>query len=273
MVEYPHLILIDKDDTLVDARTDALTDSELPELVRACQEKGFLIGLNSDSPLEPLRDIARSIGMRGPVLAEGGALLLTDPDAVGRILIPTSSVALLRRIRPALHKRMDLAKVLLCEGDVVSLRKRGLPRFWPQETRIIAINALRRASFMCFAWTTDAQGELIPDPTTLEVVAGIIKRCILRDNEAFRVHTHPKYGVLTVHAVLTTKAFGVQALRGRMPLASVTMIGDSLYDECGDGVLHVAVANASEEFRARADIVLPQSYTAGVCTFLRSLLK
>lgn len=272
METHSHIVLVDKDDTLVDAGTDCLTDDRIYRLIDECQKGRYLIGLNSDSPVEPLRTLARQTGMRGPIIAEGGAIFLDNPDAEPLILIPQELRDALVKVQQSLCEFVDFEKVILCAGDVVELRKRSLPRSWPVGIRVIGVNTLRRASFMGFVWRANNRGILEPDERYLEEIADVLKNRLFLSDTDFRVHTHATYGVLIAHATITTKAFGVQFLADRMHPTSITMLGDSMQDDCGQGVRHIAVQNAHELFRRRAAMTMQRPHTAGVCDFLQSLI-
>lgn len=270
-MERNGLILIDKDDTLFDARTETLTDNRTPSLIATCQANGWLVGLNSDSPAKALAPVALSLGMKGPIIAENGAVILSSPYAQSQYTLPRETVERLAAIRQDIKYLGQREGGFVIEGDVVQLRAQGLPVRWPNGTRLTALNTLREASAMCFCWRADDEGNLRPDPVELEELDTHLTGDGIAHAHEMCVRTNPKYGVLTVHAAVTSKAYGVSSLLQQVMFERVIMIGDSMYDLCGTGITHVAVGNAETKFIEQAEIRMGRPYTQGVCDFLAQL--
>ena len=70
--------LIERGQSGIAAWAEELLKSEIQQL----QGQGVAVGLCSDSPGMPLQRLAQQLGMRGPILAENGNLLLIDRDSV-----------------------------------------------------------------------------------------------------------------------------------------------------------------------------------------------
>lgn len=270
-MERNGVILIDKDDTLFDARTETLTDNRITSLIAACQANGWLVGLNSDSPAKALVTVALSLGMKGPIIAENGAVILSSPSAQSQYTLPRETMERFVAIRHGIKHYGRKEGGFVIEGDVVLLRAQGLPVRWPNGTRLTALNALREASAMCFCWRADDDGNLRPDPVGLEELDTHLTGDGIAHAHEMCVRTNPKYGVLTVHAAVTSKAYGVSSLLQQVAYERVIMIGDSMHDLCGTGITHVAVGNAETGFLKQAEVRMDRPYTQGVCDFLAQL--
>lgn len=273
MNELNGIILIDRDDTLCDARTDTLTDDRITELIAACQDAGFVVGLNSDSPCSALTTTAVMIGARGPIVAERGAVIADSPSDTPYVTITQERAERLVAVRSVLSHVLSTEGTLVLAGDVVTLRRHGLPTHWPVGCSVVGLNTLRLASLMCFVWSARPTGMLEPDPYRLTAVSDLLASLGLGESPCYQQICNAKYGVLVVHSTESNKEAGVLQVRERFGNPPIAMIGDSLHDECGPDVVHVAVGNADAAFRQRADVRVAGTHTTGVCEYLQQILS
>lgn len=272
MKKLQGIVLIDKDDTLCDARTDTLTDDRINGLIAACQAAGFLVGLNSDSPNAALETTATTVGALGPIIAERGAVVADSPGDTPHVIITTERAERLVTVRTVLGQRLSAEGTLVLAGDVVKLRRCGLPTRWPVGCGVVGLNTLRLASLMCFTWTAQSTGALEPDADRLAAVSDLLVSLRLDTSRHYQQIRNTKYGVLVVHSTEANKEAGVRWVRERLGHVPIAMIGDSMHDECGPDVVHVAVGNADTAFRLRADVHMSGTYTTGVCEYLQQIL-
>src|SRR5437588_3343222 len=87
MVNYTKIILLDLDGTLIDKEYRlTVSDEYIKATIKSIQDKNVLVGINSDTPLLPLRSWAHHLGMRGPLIAEKGQVLALSPDDPPKLL-------------------------------------------------------------------------------------------------------------------------------------------------------------------------------------------
>ena len=66
-------LFLDLDMTLID-ESRQMNDRSIPACVKQLQQRGWSVGLNSNTPFEPLLVWMRYFGMTGPFIAEKGGV-------------------------------------------------------------------------------------------------------------------------------------------------------------------------------------------------------
>lgn len=263
------LVLIDKDETLVDVRTEQITDSRIHEVVRMARNQGVRIGLHSDSPLWSLQEIQLRLGMDGPTVAELGTIVSFSPGAEPVYVVDAELRQFLYRLRYDLVVFADSESAEIWLGDVVENRLTA--RFGAMGRRIIGVNTRRQSSCLGFCWHTGQHGELVPDPALLKRVESWIGSG--PKHNQLKVLTNFQHGVLAVHAAVASKRLGTDCVRLHVPDSRIIMVGNALVDYCGEGVTHAAVGNADADYKERADYVSAGDYTEGVVDILERVLR
>src|ERR1700719_2725895 len=113
------VILCDLDGTLINRQYELTVP--LPNLVSIIQSKqseGFLVGLNSDTPILPLRAWARELGMKGPLLGEKGQLLCLTPDSPPHIYGKLPDFFRILRQRIMVQAYEEIPEAFVGVGDV-----------------------------------------------------------------------------------------------------------------------------------------------------------
>lgn len=263
------IILIDKDDTLIDVRAERLTDDRIKDVVMQLQLQGVRIGLHSDSPLRSLAEIQLQLGMGGPTIAELGTIVALEPSTQPIYALGDELRQFLYGLR---YELAGFAQTIFAEvwlGDVVEHRLSA--RFGTTRRSVIGINARRQSSCMGFSWRVDDEGVLLPNVNLLhEVSSWLVSHFSKKD---FEVVQNERYGVFAVHASVASKQLGTDCLRAECPHDRVIMIGNALIDWCGPDVLHTAVANADEAYKLLSTYISPYDYTSGVIDILERILR
>lgn len=263
------LVLIDKDETLVDVRTEQTTDPRINEVVRRAREQGVRIGLHSDSPLRSLADIQLRLGMDGPTVAELGTVVSISPGTEPVYAVGEELRRFLHHLRYDLIGLADSESADIWIGDVVENRLAA--RFGEADRRVIGVNIRRQSSCLGFCWHTGEKGELIPDTTLLERAESWVGS--KSEHHQLRILTNPQHGVLAIHAAEASKRLGTDCVRMHVPDSRIVMIGNALVDYCGEGITHAAVGNADADYKERADYVSAGDYTTGVVDILERVLR
>lgn len=271
------LILMDVDETIVDTKYRLTVDAEeFHAAIERVQARGAILGLNSDSAFETLDRRARDFGLRGPTVAERGALVATNANIAYTNPEARWCAELRDRFVRALteESRSDRFAVLL--GDVNQLADAlpGLPEAAAPRT-LILVNGFRRCSLAFYVRRWERSG-LSRDPRATadamaileEIGSSMGERWHKRDTDA-----NPDYGICIVHDRDTTKPRAVNHILAHAGDRRVYMIGNSAADDLKDPrVTQCAVGNASSEYKARAiatgGLVAEYGLTAGVIELL-----
>lgn len=264
------LILIDKDDTLVDVRTEQVTDDRIHGVIARMQDAGFRIGINSNSPMESLHVFADRLGIRGPIIGELGAIVHPRTGAESLHLVS-------EQMRQAFADFPQVVRRLLAEhvtevwvGDVV--RERFVPRVHVANGSVVGVSTLRASSGILFCWRVDSRGVLIPDLDLLTQVQTLLSKGWVPYG-ALEPRVNHEHAVLIIHPLGMAKQKGVERLRVLPDFreSDVYMIGNAQADYCGSTVIHGAVGNASEAFKRSANAVSHLPFTSGVIDLLERI--
>ena len=276
------LILLDVDGTLIDTRYNLNTsDSEWKAALRRAEAQGAVIGLNSDSACEMLRRKARFYGIRGPIVAERGALVAESPNAS---TICTNPAALrFLELRNAFLQFLTtgepLATYLTVVGHVNELSNL-LPTL-PEEACVneaaVLINGFRSCSLSFFVRKREG-ARWFKDVRALDEVIAIVHS--LGCGEKFPslwderdMDRDPNYGICIFHHKQSVKSLACAPLLQLFGERRIFMVGNSMSDYMGEGgIIHCAVGNASKEYKEHSVFVAKGERTQGVIELFERIL-
>jgi hypothetical protein len=276
------LILLDVDETLIDTEyTLNISDSEWKEALRRAEAQGAVIGLNSDSACEMLRRKARFYGIRGPIVAERGALVAESPDAP---TICTNPAALrFLELRDAflqfLTKGEPLATYLTVVGHVNELSNQlpTLPEEACANEAAVLINGFRSCSLSFFVRTQQEGSRWLPDARALDDVIGMAHSLGCEQFPSLwderDMDRDLKYGICIFHHKQSVKSLACAPLLQLFGERRIFMVGNSMSDYMGEsGITHCAVGNASEEYKEHSVFVAKGERTRGVIELFERIL-
>jgi len=250
-------IFLDLNGTLITSNTGELnsTSQEIAETIGATEEKGWSIGLCSDSPHLVLKEWGQARGIKGPVVSENGRLLDNEP-----IFSQTPSILQDRGVVEEWAKKKGLSIF----SDVTAPEFGGSQ---PNDTGI-AFGAGRVCSTSVFCFK---QGLAYPG-LTIELGA------FLEELDVGSIDCSPQHGFIAIH-----EAGDFRCIKGRILRAigyalyllgrECWMVGDSLSDIVSAPALckFASVGNAQETVKQAADLVAESSYTKGVLELIRAI--
>lgn len=127
-LELPkNIIFIDVNGTLIPEGSidGSISDEELLSLKKAlllAEEKGFSVGLCSDSPLPQLQEFAAKLGISGPIIAENGNLVFNNGESL-ILRIPKSieeiKIKILKLAEDHSYEQIDDSIAPEYGGDIV----------------------------------------------------------------------------------------------------------------------------------------------------------
>lgn len=270
--EYPPLTVPDKvtmidiDGTLINANYH-VTDDRIMHAVHSAQNDGWQIGLSSDTPYGSMKEWHRQFGMNGPIISEKGAFVKYDEHAVTTAKTPFDFIAL----RDLFLEQIKQADTVIYRGEPVQLLKSEQRIGEPGETVILS-NEFREHSIGYFVRAVDEDGVLrIDEQKTLEYADQI--RSLYPEDIEFDEDLNHSHGLMIVSHKDMHKRTGTLELSRVMGIGKIAMIGNSIADYVGDDIaVHLAVGDATPEYKNVADYVESGSATSGVVQALARLV-
>ena len=273
------IIIVDLNGTMVD-KTYKITIplEKLNYSINKAKSNGSIIGLSSDSPKETLLAVATDLGIDGPIIAEGGAVLnIGNKDTLlnsnGSALRLCSDAMIEHLVNNRNVSRLvsfgdvnRLSRLLIEHGDIIGANA----------SEAIFINGMRLASMSFFCFQRNGMGWM-PNPEQLEYFTNWSLQYLdsnqLLSRKNVIVDQNIDYGISVLHHKDTKKSLAIQPLQTLYPNAKIFIIGDSMFDWHGEnaGVTHCAVANASPEYKNLCSYVADKSYTEGVIEIIDTL--
>lgn len=273
------IIMVDLNGTMVD-KTYKITVplKNLNYSINNAKNNGAIIGLSSDSPKETLLAITKDLDIKGPIVAEGGAVLSLDNKDIllnskGGALKLCSDAMVEYLVNNQKTSRLvsfgdvnRLSRLLVEHGDIIGAKA----------SEAIFVNKMRLASMSFFCFQRNGT-KWVPDPEQLEYFTNwslqYLSNNQLIATEDVIVDQNIDYGISVLHHNDTKKSLAVPPLQKLYPGAKIFIIGDSMFDWHGENteVIHCAVANASPEYKNHCSYVANKSYTEGVIEIIDTL--
>jgi hydroxymethylpyrimidine pyrophosphatase-like HAD family hydrolase len=273
------IILCDLDGTLLNKQYELTAPLHI--LVRAVQAKqteGYVIGLNSDTPLLPLRTWASRFGMEGPLISEKGQLLSISPHSPEQVYGKMS--AFFRRLRQQVMIRAheEIPRAFVGVGDVTEFIIQGGGVYGVDRCAVL-INGYRQCSFSAYALASNHGRLNAQDSELFERFCELVTSVVGDDEKLLDVaDKNHDYGILILHEKGASKSLAVERLiKQAGDDAEIVMIGDRDADiiSVSHEIKLCAVGNASPSLKARAHetggIVAHKAFTEGVLEILLRL--
>ncbi len=279
------VILCDVDETLIDTTYSLTVDQRtLRDTIRTAQRHGISVGLNSDSGLGTLQRLAREWNMKGPIVAERGALIsLKDSSGFGvtKFLLGKFNdefLILRNRFLHALMENQGANKYVVVLGDVNNLAN-SFPSLSGTEPQVlILVNGFRERSLGFYVRRRADEGWTKCPEATSDVI-GILDNigpsigAIWDDRD---VDANPDYGICIVHHRGTQKTLSVDQLLGGNS-DQIFMIGNSMSDNLNHpSVIQCAVGNAHPKYKEvcqkTGGLIACHNLTAGVIELIDRIL-
>lgn len=274
------LVFLDVDKTLINEKYELTADPT--EEIKLCNELGILIGLCSDTPIEPLRRLASKIGINGPIVGEFGAIVFY-PEENNIQFAHTNETILFPVIRNELISTLagEFPDITLFVGDNTEFVRRNV-FLESYEENIILVSGYRQCSlaFHCQTFNKEER-RFVPNIPLLRNVTSIataIAERISRHSH-FWIDKNEEYGITIIHSDKTSKKNGIALVLDKFGMQECIMVGDGKYDLIGDSrVRQFWVQNAFkkneesvEKFIRKGDYVSPYFYTTGVKDILKKI--
>lgn len=264
MSEQSNVALIDLDATLLDMQY-RVTDERIYPTVQRLQQKGWRIGLSSDTPYEGLKIWQDRFGMRGPMIAERGAIVVNNDT----VRYDEATAAAFARTTQAAAE-IATKRYVFWQGNPVEAMRGGLRIGEPGDTAVL-LNNLRRCSFSYFVRRVETDGALRIANDRTAAVAAEFRDCY-PDFADVEEDVNDDYGIVIVSRASTTKRHGTQQLMGSLGVNRVAMLGNSMGDYIGEDIAdQFAVGNADPPYADLSVYQAPSPYTTGVCELLEYL--
>lgn len=263
------LILFDWDNTIVDDNNQ-INSPDIHLEIQIKIEEGWLIGLNSDTPLKRLRRWWDFLKLNGPIVAERGAVIWWPGE---QEIILSREAGTFSALREAfMSKVRQMGRYILFSCDNVEFVK-SANRVVNTDSTIVVLDAYRVCSIGMFIRSV-VNENLHCQALVAKKVRSILESvCEPYPRIAETIDLYEPQCFLSVNDPDITKSVGVRELLKQWAKPPrVYMIGDSLSDYLGiEEVNQLAVGNAREDYKKKSQRVATQSFAAGCIELMRIL--
>jgi len=260
-------LFIDLNMTLID-KLYQITDARIFDAIEELQHSGWRIGLNSNTPFEPLMVWKQYFKMNGPLVAEKGAVVFDN----GQLTFDKIIAKRIQSAREAIEGNLKARKIQWIPGNPVDvIRENRFKEFHPG--LVVLLNTVRKCSLNFYVRdvTLDGQAKINPKLTS-EVIESL--RGFYRDIDYLEEKISLENGLLLVSPKAQTKKSGTTIYMENKGLKQVGIIGDSINDYVGgDIAIHYAVNNAKQKFKNNVVFVSEFPLTKGCTDILERLIK
>jgi hydroxymethylpyrimidine pyrophosphatase-like HAD family hydrolase len=263
-------VMMDLDNTLIDRKTQQLNSDRLKPTVELAQSAGWILSLNSDTPLASLGIWSGRFGIRGPIIAENGGLVKIGEELV---YAKPEIAEMFQASFNLVTERLKDLNMKVEFGSPVEIIFNGKQYSERQGEKVVFANDLRKTSLGLFVLKTDESGKLVPDSENTQKVFDAIQDR-LPSFPTIQKWKSNDGGLIVVSDGEINKRNGSLLVMRRMGVEEAGMVGDSTFDFVGaDVAKHYAVGNADADFKSKADYIAEAQLTSGVVEILNGLLR
>jgi len=254
------VLFFDLDKTLID-KDYQITDTRIIDSMGEMQVRGWVLGLNSDTPLSSLEIWSKRFGLKGPIIAEkGGVVMFNGEMHFNRDLQET--------FRKSRNEILEMAKKLpnsfVWEGDQVELIRRGEKLPEAASSTAILISNLRKIGTSFHIRKVESDGKLINDRQTYDNTLNKLRGSYPKISN-LEIDENPEYGIVILSSSEVNKRIGMMSVMKLASWTQIGMVGDSDSDFVGhDIAVQYAVANSKDNYKQKADFLAKGTYTTGV---------
>lgn len=260
-------LFLDLDMTLID-ESYKITDPRIFKNIERLQDKGWELGLNSNTPLEPLMVWTKYFGMKGPTIAEKGAVIFDN----GKVIFNKQHAKIIQTSIRAIKEGLKTANIQWFSGnpvDVIRDGKYGDLRPGP----LVLLNTVRKCSLNYYIREVTSNGQIVINPSMTTSIIEKLRK-YYPNSDDFEENLHHENGILLIMPRGQTKKAGTLVFMENKGLTQIGIIGDSMNDFLGeDKVVHYAVGNAKEDYKTKAVFVSKFPMTKGCIDILARLAK
>ncbi len=273
------LVLIDLDKTLIDSNYKlTVSEGKFRKIVKKLNDRKILVGLCSDSAVPSLDQWAKRLGIKGPLIAERGAVVFDQESKTKKIVNSCETNWLLNFRSAFINEALrTFPKVTFVIGDAVNIvqNKKNFPGTTDQ---LLIINSLRIASFSIYTRRVSESSSSMKIDTNLLNKSSLLALKLLlsfgKCKKDLFWDKNPDYGILIIHSKTSTKSAGIRFVNQHLNLQKIIMIGDDESDYINlPNVSQFAVRNASVNYKKKCSFVSTKNFTEGVIESMEELLR
>lgn len=258
-------LFLDLDMTLID-ESRRLNDPSILTSVKKLQQCGWRVGLNSNTPFEPLLAWMQFFGMSGPFIAEKGGVYYHQ----GRPVFNEGLASQIQVSREAIKQKISFMNIQLLLGNTTDvLREHAFTTMQPGP--LVILDTVRKSSVNFFVREVTPEKQLVINVKLTQTLTDAV-RSLYRDIPNLEEKLDHARGELLAMPRDQSKRTGVGALMREAKLTQVGMIGDSMNDYLGDIAVHYAVNNATKAFQEKAVFVSNFPMAQGSKDIIQKLL-
>lgn len=260
-----HVVMIDLDGVVLNEEYQ--TTKDISENVKKAAKKLLLVP-NSDTPIPRLeRFFIDAFGLKWEVIiGELGSTLKYYNS-----LIRVCQISGIDYFVSQIKNKFESIGARVYLGDSTTWVRKG--KYFQPNCNLVLIDAFRTQSVGMFFLKTTIKGNVVIDNTWSSQCLDVLKK-IDKPSGLAKFCYNGRYGFAGSSAKGITKTHGYLALKRIIPKAQFYMIGDSDIDIINDSnVIHLSVANGTNNLKARSGFISDYAYTAGLEDCLKWILK
>ena len=273
------LVLIDLDKTLIDSNYKlTVSEEKFQRIVKKLDDRKILVGLCSDSAIPSLVQWAKRLGIKGPLIAERGAVVFDQESKTKKIVSPRETDWLLDFRSAFIDESLQaFPKATFVIGDAVDIVQ-NKKLFSATIDQLLIINGLRIASFSIYTRHFSGRSSLMQMDTNLLNKVSSLALKLLPSFDKSKMDLfwdkNPDYGLLIIHSKTSAKSNGIRFAKRHLNLQKITMIGDDMSDYVNlPYVSQFAVRNATANYKKKCNFVATKNFTEGVIESIEELLR
>lgn len=261
----PYLFL-DLDMTLID-ESRRMNDRSIAACVKKLQQRGWSVGLNSNTPFEPLLAWMQHFCMSGPFIAEkGGVFYYQD-----RAMFDEKLAKQIHFSREAIKQRFNSMNIQLLLGNPTDvLRENAFTSMQPGP--LVILDTVRKSSVNFYVREVTPKKQVVINVELVQTLVDAV-RSLYSDIPNLEEKINVVNGTLLAMKRGQSKRMGIRAFMREAKLTQVGMIGDSMNDYLGDLAVHYAVGNATKDFQEKAVFVSKFPMARGCKDIMKKLVK
>lgn len=259
-------LFLDLDMTLIDEERH-LNVPSIKASIKKLEQEGWSVGLNSNTPFEPLRAWMQYFGMNGSFVAEKGGVYYHQ----GRVVFNEELARQIQSSREAIEQKVESMNVPLLLGNTTDVL-RGYPFITMQPGPVVILDAVRKSSINFFIREVTPERHMDVNSELTQALTDTL-RPLYQNIPDLEEELNYTSGELLVMPRGQAKSTGVALLMREAKLTQVGMIGDSMNDYLGDIAVHYAVSNATKDFQERAVFVSNLRMAQGCKDIMEKLEK
>jgi len=271
-----YLTILDVDRTLIDTNYRS-TSPTIGSVIKQMNQEGHVFVINSNRSLQDLLPIAEHFGLDGEIIGENGCFIYDQKSQVLTVLANNEDIIAINDLKSILANLINenFSDSYFFSGDTSDLQNQiELESISEDLENLFILNQHRKYSISLHVRKI-VNGEIEKDLETTRKLHNLISRYVAMQRYNLNVDFTNSYCNVLINPKLNNKSTGFKSMGPKYEDHLKVIIGDDYSDKpLMDNIDYFCVVNnATNEVKAVADYISPESITKGVEEILLNLDK